>query len=634
MTSKIKPVDARTRSVATDCQVDQNSARERKTLEAVKSAVALLDAPLLVLDVAGEILAANNDVARLLNSSAGHLRGTKFEDLIEIPEFADFAKAQVSGADVEKRQSFAFRNASGEAGYLNIHLTMGETAKNEVYYIATLTDVSKLQSEVTSLRATNRRWQDALGSAKIGVFEVDLKTGKSIVSDTWYKVVGMSGLTVEDAQSEWLKRIHPLDVEIVQAADQACIEGRANRSVAEFRMRNADDTEWRWMRSNAFVNARDSDGNALTLAGTQTDITSSVLTQQELRRSEEQFRSSFDDGPIGMAIVGLNGSWERVNNSLVEMFGYSEEAFLETDFQSLTHPEDLEGDLDLLNKTLAGEISTYQIEKRYFKSDGSTIWGLLSVGLVRDGNGAPEHFISQIVDITEERRLAELKSEFVATVSHELRTPLTSVLGALRLVSAQYADEMPEAARGLLSIAQQNGDRLHDLISDILGYEKLSAGELTLNLTEVTLGSLIDEALSSNLPLADDNGVKIVSSCFDPEYVQSVDVLRFQQVATNLLSNAAKFSYEGTTVTFDVSKGEKGLMFSVTNKGNGIPPDFRSQVFKPFSQAASTSIRKHGGTGLGLSISKKLIEKMGGDIGFESVVDGDTTFWFTLPFDA
>lgn len=597
----------------------------------IGAALSFIDAPLLLTDVDGRIVANTAASARLLQMDGTCLRAKRLQELFNIPSFAKLTETANAGQSEWHVSACEYSQPVGSAALFDLRIAMGKAPEGDVYFTITLNDVSEHRAELDQLNSTNTRWQHALDSAQIGVFEIDLTTGKSVVSATWYAVMGLDPNSIEDTQKEWLARIHPQDLAIVQAADTACIEGKTQRSIANFRMRNVEDTHWQWMRSNAFVRTRDSNGKALTFSGTQIDITQSVQTEQGLRRSEEQFRSSFENGPIGMAIVGLSGGWERVNTALCEMFGYNEATFLATDFQSLTHPDDLDDDLEHLNQLLAGEIPSYQIEKRYFKNDGSIIWGLLSVGIVRDSNGTPEHFISQIVDITEERRLAELKSEFVATVSHELRTPLTSVLGALRLVSAQYGNEIPEAARGLLSIAQQNGDRLHDLISDILDYEKLSAGELGLEPAPTTLGTLVDDALLSNLPLADLNSVKIVSSCFDPKHVINVDSKRFHQIVTNLLSNATKFALKGTEINFDVTEFDDALHFSITNVGEGISDDFKSQVFKPFSQSASTSIRKHGGTGLGLSITQKIVQKMGGTIGFDSIEGAETTFWFTLP---
>jgi diguanylate cyclase (GGDEF)-like protein/PAS domain S-box-containing protein len=129
--------------------------------------------------------------------------------------------------------------------------------------------------------------------------------------------------------------------------------------------------------------------------------------EQALKRVTQQFRSAFDNAPIGMALVGLEGQWLDVNQALCDLVGYSEEELLRLTFQDLTHPDDLDADLALVEDVLAGRRATYQMHKRYIHADGRVIWALLSVSLATDENGRPLHFISQIQDFTERRELEE-----------------------------------------------------------------------------------------------------------------------------------------------------------------------------------------------------------------------------------
>ncbi|HEY0069902.1 MAG TPA: diguanylate cyclase [Chloroflexia bacterium] len=126
-----------------------------------------------------------------------------------------------------------------------------------------------------------------------------------------------------------------------------------------------------------------------------------------LQRSDEQFRTAFEYASIGMALVGIDGKWLRVNKALTRIIGYSEDELLTRTFQDITHPDDLEADLGHIERLLSGEIASYDMEKRYFHKDGHTVWVLLSASLVRHAFGQPLNFISQIQDITERKRLEE-----------------------------------------------------------------------------------------------------------------------------------------------------------------------------------------------------------------------------------
>jgi PAS domain S-box-containing protein len=127
--------------------------------------------------------------------------------------------------------------------------------------------------------------------------------------------------------------------------------------------------------------------------------------EERLRQSEEEFRSAFNYAAIGKALVALDGRWMKVNNSLCSMLGYSEQELKTKTFQDLTHPDDLDADLNYVQQLLAGEIETFQLEKRYFHKAGHQVWGLLSVSLVRNSEGQPVHFISQVQDITQRKQV-------------------------------------------------------------------------------------------------------------------------------------------------------------------------------------------------------------------------------------
>ena len=354
-------------------------------------------------------------------------------------------------------------------------------------------------------------------------------------------------------------------------------------------------------------------------------------SNHKLATSEQTFRLAMDNAPIGKALVGLDGRWLRVNNALCELLGYSPEAMLEIDFQTITHADDLGGDMALLEKVLAGEIAGYTMEKRYIHKDGRTIWGLLSVALVRKPDGRPDYFISQIQDITERREMERMKSEFISTVSHELRTPLTSIRGSLDFVAASSAATLDDAGRRLLDMARRNCDRLVLLINDILDIDKIASGTMRFDIGEDAVGHLIEQCLALNQGFADRLNVRLEAGLPPEKIVIGVDPARFQQALTNLVSNAVKFSPAGGAVRVTAALDGMNVRISVRDEGPGIPADFRARIFGRFAQADSSSTRAKGGSGLGLHITKEIVEHMGGTIGYDSIEGQGATFWMMFP---
>jgi PAS domain S-box-containing protein len=377
------------------------------------------------------------------------------------------------------------------------------------------------------------------------------------------------------------------------------------------------------------VNAFDADDEQLLnlLAGALGAALGRQLVMQELRASEELFRTAMEIAPVGQALVQPDGCFLKVNTALCELLGYSEAELLTKDFQSLTHPDDLARDLELLTQCLRNEIDRYRMEKRYFHKTGRVIWIVLSVALVRDRGGNPNYFIAQIQDISEQREMERIKSEFVSMVSHELRTPLTSIRGSLGLVLGTQAELLPPKAKRFLEIANGNCERLILLVNDILDIDKITSGHMLFVIDSIQLNNVLFEAVHAVEGYVEKLNVKLVLRPPVNEVRINVDERRLLQVLTNLLSNAAKFSPPNAEVRVGAEISATQVRITVADSGPGIPENFRGRIFGKFSQADSSSTRQVGGTGLGLHISRQIVEHMHGRIGFDTEVGVGTTFW-------
>jgi PAS domain S-box-containing protein len=247
----------------------------------------------------------------------------------------------------------------------------------------------------------------------------------------------------------------------------------------------------------------------------------------------------------------------------------------------------------------------------------------------------PENRVISVIvqgrDITQQLEAERMKQEFTSTLSHELRTPLTSIIGSLQLINSGVLGEVDKDVMELTTIAERNGQRLLDLINDILDVEKIESGKLNLYPEPLALGELLAESLALNRGFADRFHVRLATSGDLAPVTVNADRKRLLQIMTNLLSNAAKFSPEGATVAVTMEMQGGDVRVGVHDSGPGIPESFRNRIFGRFAQADMSYTRQKGGTGLGLSICKRLLEMMGGKIGFSPRDGGGTTFWFDLP---
>jgi len=229
-----------------------------------------------------------------------------------------------------------------------------------------------------------------------------------------------------------------------------------------------------------------------------------------------------------------------------------------------------------------------------------------------------------------ERRLAQMKDDFIATVSHELRTPLFALQGFLDLLrKGKVHDE--ETRREFLETAAQNAQRLARLVNDLLDITRLESGQIRLEQEPIELGGLIAETLDSLASLAAEKEISFTWSLAEPGIAIVADRSKLRQVLVNLIGNAVKFSPPHQTVTVTASRTDDKVKVSVIDQGPGIAPQDIPYLFNKFFQAEKPLTRSAGGVGLGLYISKQIVEAHGGKIGVESQLGAGSTFYFTIP---
>ena len=592
-------------------------AKGEETQSVIENAVIAI----FVLDQYDRIVSANQAAQTLLDVGPNDI-GKPIQRLIEIQHTSDDALGAAQSARAPIAPNLRLR----------VQKNVWTTANGSPRTTLLVQDVSESEASARKLQDNEARWNLALQGAQIGVFDVNLETNRSVVSGTWRKLMQVpDDVTDQDTQDLFLARIHPDDLKILLAADKACIDGLTDRSITEYRMR-FDGQPDRWMRSDAVVVSRNTEGKALRLIGAQTDVTALHEAREGLRASRERFELLLEQAPVGMAIFSGKGHFLGKNDALCRMTGYTEEEMRENlRFQDLLSQADYISILRAIRAAKKEMLSSYQNEFKIIPKVGPPIWGLLSVSWTYDLMEKAEVFIVQINDITEKKNIEKMKSEFVATVSHELRTPLTSIKGALGLLRGPMLEKMPPNAERLLEIATSNTERLSALVNDILDLERIRSGETDFQIEPCDLVSLLSEGMEQMLPFAVQHKVSFVLEAPTKEVIAMIDGQRAQQLFANLLSNACKYSDNDTKVHIRLETVAGQALVCVLNSGPVITDQFKTRIFRPFSQADASDTRASGGTGLGLNISRQIVERMEGQIGFESKTGSPTVFWFTVP---
>lgn len=363
------------------------------------------------------------------------------------------------------------------------------------------------------------------------------------------------------------------------------------------------------------------------------------LAISRLRASESMFRTAFENAPIGVALVSTDGRWLEVNQALCGMLGYRPEELLGRTFQEVTHPADLETDLELVAQMLRGDLNRYAMDKRYFHKDSRIVPIRLNVSLIRDAAGRPVHFISQIEDRSESHRaeqqrqqlLADLQrsnsdlEDFAYTASHDLKAPLRAITGFAQLLRRRLGDRLADDEAEMLTSIELSAKSLNALVEELLRYARLGRGDVTSE--PVSLRALAQE-VASRFSAAGE-AYELAIEIDDALPTWTTDPIRLGQVLQNLFSNAIKYNDEPVRRIRLSATDELGRELAVDDNGIGIPEQHRAQVFTIFKRLHVENAYG-GGAGAGLTIVQKLMRLLGGQIRIEDSPLGGTRFVISL----
>lgn len=371
--------------------------------------------------------------------------------------------------------------------------------------------------------------------------------------------------------------------------------------------------------------------------------------ETKLKESEEKYRDLFDNAKDPMYTIDIYGYYQSINDAGLQIIGATREEIIGSHMSSLLTPESYTIALEILKKQISCLPYEQPIRLEIICKNGEHRWGDFTTRIMRDGDKIIGiHGIAR--DITEKKKLEDqlkeyheklkksyeelkesekLKKEFISNITHELLTPLTSIKGYSELLYNDAIDTTSYKQKKSLEVILRNSDRLISRIKDLLDVAALEKDEIHFNPCSVSINEIIFESVQDLKPIFQNKEIEVVSDSVISSSI-SGDKEKLNQVITNILSNAIKFTPNGGKITITAGENEDEVKISINDTGIGIPQDKLESIFNRFYQVDGSSSRKYGGFGLGLYICKTIIEKHDGLIWAESNGNG-STFNIVLP---
>lgn len=530
-------------------------------------------------------------------------------------------------------------------------------AKGQVYFapdrsprrfIGTILNITERKRAEQAIRESEERLLMALEGSSGGLWDWNFVTHEDYLSPQWLAMLGYGPDDLPQQRATWEQLIHPEDKPRVLEQLQAHLRDSSVPYKFEYRLRTKDG-QWKWIANYGKVVVRDAQGQPVRMSGIHHDVSDRKLIEENLRQSENRYRTLANAVSQLMWVNDPQGNIEFYNQQWQLYTGIDDLELGIGLWAQVIHPEDLENTARVREQAIA-TASDYEIECRLKRHDQTYRWHLARVVPLKDERGRVVSWFGTATDIhdrkcvaaereqllmrekaarEEAERANRIKDEFLAILSHELRSPLNPILGWSKLLQTRQFE--PERTQQALATIERNAKLQTQLIDDLLDIAKILRGKLRLENSTVAVDSAIEAAIETVKTAAAAKAIALKAEIVDEVKIWG-DVGRLQQIIWNLLSNAIKFTPEGGQVDIRLQQVNHQAQIQVKDTGKGINPNFLPHIFKSFHQEDLSITRKHGGLGLGLAIVRYLVEAHGGTITADSPGEGQgATFTVEFP---
>jgi len=373
------------------------------------------------------------------------------------------------------------------------------------------------------------------------------------------------------------------------------------------------------------------------------DITKRKRNDQLLKESEEKFRNFFENSIVGKSMTTIDGKL-NTNKAYCDLLGYEKHELSKLKWQDITHPGDIQGNQEIIDRIISGEMDSFQWEKRYIHKKGHTIWVHINITLERDKAGVPLYFITSVVDITEKKRNEEeilLKNEeltlinaekdkFFSIITHDLRGPFNSIMGFTQLLAEIVNEKNSPEIIEYSDIILKSSEKAMELLNNLMEWTRSQTGRMKYNPEYFELNVFLQPVLHLFDEIAGQKSI-LISKNLPTSAPVFADKAMMGTIFRNLISNAIKFTQEGGEVTISAEVSHNNLTVAVMDNGIGIPKESIKRLFRIDQNFSTQGTSKESGTGLGLILCKEFVDKNKGKIWVESEEGKGSTFYFTIP---
>jgi len=508
--------------------------------------------------------------------------------------------------------------------------------------LASYHDVTARKLAEDALKESEERFALAIEGTQTGLWDWDMVNDRLTYSARCLDMLGYEKDELTGNVSGFTELCHPDDLLDMKKVMKDYLSGTIKHYKVTYRLLHKDGN-WRWFVNRGGV-LKNIEGTPYRWVGTIVDITAQKNMEEALKEKEESYKHLFEFSGVAIGYCKPDGSVISYNKKAAEYVKILPKDLVGKSIYELFPKKRADVYMERIKKAIVSEWT--QEYEDYIVLDKKPIWLLSTYNRIMDLNGviAGIQIISQDItdrknseqELIKAKELAEganaAKSQFLANMSHEIRTPMNGFIGMMQLLELT---DLTEEQKELIQISRTSSDLLLAVINDILDYSKIEAGMMKLERVPLNIKTLLSDAIALFKVSSTQKGL-IIEKNIEKDVPEELigDPFRIRQVLSNLIGNAVKYTHQGRIDVVirnigEFTNGKLKLEFAVKDTGIGIAADKISLLFKSFSQVDNSNTRNYGGTGLGLAIAKRLVEKMGGNIGVESREGEGSNFYFT-----